>query len=218
MKKFGAALAAVVTMLTLATWGQSTNVYSKNAVGVIKVTIPTNRWILVSHQLNPLNTSNRVQDILGTNGVPDGTVALFFNGTHYISEEYVDGDGWIPGTNTIARGIGFWVRSPVGFDLFLTGEVPSETNTTVSLLTGYQLVSFPYPVETDITNSVLNTVAEDGDTILRFTGTNYVGAEFIEGDGWLPPDFKLKIGESYWYRSGGSKAWNEPKNKYYTYP
>ncbi len=216
MKKLS--IAAMIAAAVLSAAEAQTNVFSRNAVGVIKVAIPANRWTLVGYQLEPLNTSNRVADILGTNGIPDGTVALLFSGTSYQAEEYVEGDGWLPGTNLYRRGAGFWVRSPVGFDLYLTGEVPSATNTQVNLPAGYRLVSFPYPVEVDITNSVLNTVASDGDTILRFTGTNYVSAEYVEGDGWLPPNFKLKVGEAYWYRSMANKVWNEPKNAHYTYP
>ncbi|MCX7819218.1 MAG: hypothetical protein N2652_08430 [Kiritimatiellae bacterium] len=195
-----------------------TNVYSKNAVGVIRIDVPTNRWTLISYQLNPLNTSNRVGDVLGTNGIPDGTVVLLFNGVQYVGEEYLEGEGWLPGTNVLQRGIGFWIRAPVGFPLYLTGEVPAETNTAVNIGAGYRLISFPYPVEVDITNSVLNVVAEDGDAILRFTGSGYQAAEYIEGDGWMPGNFKLRVGESYWYKSGSSKVWNEPKNKHYTYP
>lgn len=195
-----------------------TNVFSRNAVGVIRVDIPSNRWALVAAQLDPMNSSNRISDVLGTNGIPDGTVALFFNGIRYVGEEFIEGDGWLPGTNLIQRGMGFWIRAPRAFSMYLTGEVPSQTNTAVSLGAGFQLISFPYPVEVDITNSVLQVVGQDGDTILRFTGTQYEGAEFIEGDGWLPPNFKLRIGEAYWYRSGSSKIWNEPKNRHYTYP
>ncbi len=195
-----------------------TNVYSKNAVGVIRVDVPANRWTLVSYQLNPLNTSNRVGEVLGTNGIPDGMVVLLFNGISYVAEEYIEGDGWVPGTNTLPRGVGFWMRAPSAFSLYLTGEVPSETNTTVNLPAGYRLVSFPYPVDVPISNSVLNVVAQDGDTILRFTGTGYEAAEYIEGDGWIPGNFMLRVGESYWYKSVSSKVWNEPKNVHYTYP
>jgi hypothetical protein len=207
-------LAAVLAAMSFA---QTTNVYSRNAVGVIRVDVPTNQWRLVSYPLDSMGPSNRVVDVIGTN-VPDGTVVLFFTGSSYVGETYYAGFGWWPGTNVITRGRGFWLRAPNGFALYLTGEVPAVTNTQVQLPSGYSLVSFPYPLGVGITNTLLNSIAQDGDLILRWTGSGYSGAAYYAGFGWWPSDFTLQVGEGYWYRSAATKTWNEPKNNHYTYP
>lgn len=211
------AIAAVSTVLAITAMAQ-TNVYSKNAVGVIRVDIPANAWRLVSSPLVPMGETNRVSDVLGTNDIPNGATVLFWNGLRYVAETFYAGFGWYPNTNTVARGYGFWLRAPSAFSLYLTGEVPSVTNTTVNLAPGYQLVAFPYPVDVPISNSVLNVVASNGDTILAFTGSNYVATTYYTGFGWFPGDFMLRMGQGYWYRAGSATEWNEPKNVHYTYP
>jgi hypothetical protein len=185
----------------------------------VKFDCVAGQYRIASFPLEPLRgTACAVPDIFGTNNLPDGLALLFFNGTNYNAEEYYDGYGWWPGTNEVKRGSGFWMMSYATTSIVLRGRIPTNTSTSIGLPTNYWFVSFPYPIEKQLTNSALNGIAHDGDILLRWSVTNWTGAAYDgEEGGWLPTDFKFKVGEGYWYKSvAATNTWIE--NKPYAVP
>jgi hypothetical protein len=93
----------------------------------------------------------------------------------------------------------------------LMGEVPALATNSMSFLEGFQIITYPYPVETSLTNSVLNDIAADGDLIYVYDG-GYVGYQYISAfGGWTPNNLILKPGMAFWYKSSAGKDWKEPK-------
>jgi len=205
-----AAAALLVASAALA----ETNVLSQNAVGYIKVAITNSDWHLVGSQFDSLEGgASTIGDLLGTN-VPNATQAYIFDASEsrYIGEQFVAAfGGWTPGTNHIDRGDGIWVKTPSAHDFLLMGEVPALATNSMSFLEGFQIITYPYPVETSLTNSVLNDIAADGDLIYVYDG-GYVGYQYISAfGGWTPNNLILKPGMAFWYKSSAGKDWKEPK-------
>jgi len=194
-------------------------VTSVNAVGYVKMNTVANKWSLMGAPFSKIGGGTgplTISDVFGTNGIPDSTIVLFWNGHGYVGEGFIDGYGWDPGTNDVSRSDGFWFTAPVSSPIVLSGEVPAASyasNTVTALTHGYQMISYPYPVSIAITNTALATSASDSDILLQWTGSNYVGEGFIEGYGWDPGTMVLQPGAGYWYfRNGaGSAVWTEPK-------
>lgn len=219
MKKLGALIVglSLVAGAVLA----ANPVTSVNVVGFVQSTVGANKFKSVGWSFNVVGASGgaaTIGQILGTNGIPDLTAVYIWNGMQYIGESYYDGIGWDPGTNLISRGDGFWISSPDQFVVTTSGEVPSTmaASTTNALAHGYQMLCYPYPVAIDLTNSSLNSIATDLDSIYVWTGSNYVGYSYYDGIGW-DPGMVMKPGEGFWYyREGSSATWVE--NKPYSTP
>jgi hypothetical protein len=197
-------------------------VTSVNAVGYVNVSLQSNVWNLVCMPFEKIDKTNptvgEVFDPDGS-GLPAGLAVLLWNGVTYVNEDYYAGYGFYPGTNVIVRGSGAWVRSPVSIILSLAGQVPSTNVTTTTLLPGYNLMSFPYPVAMAISNTVLQSLGSAGDSILKVLPTGgYANADFYAGFGWYPADFLLNPGEGYWYKSQAAISTNWNQTKPYDWP
>jgi len=216
MKKLGALLVGL-GLVTGSVFAEASNsAVSVNAVGFVNVSLQSNVWKLVCMPFDKVdNTLPTIGDVLDPNGnsLPNGLTVLLWNGITYVNEDYYTGFGFYPGTNKLVRGSGAWVRSPSDITIAIAGQVPSTNQTTTAIDPGYNLVSFPYPVSTPISNTVLQVIGSVGDSILRATPTGYDSADFYLGFGWYPADFMLNPGEGYWYRSQSLTAtnWNQPK-------
>jgi hypothetical protein len=158
-----------------------------------------------------------VNDIFGTS-VPVGTLVYSFDGTRYQIEEFIEGEPnfWDPGTNDLSRGKGFWYKAPSAGMVSMVGDVPGSSTaatTGVRLVEGFQLLSFPYPVSTSITNTVLNSVASVGDIIYQWINGGWALSEFLEGTGWETL-VVFQPGEGFWYRradGNGPASFSEQK-------
>jgi hypothetical protein len=206
-------LASAALLITSAALAE-TNVLSQNAVGYIRKSTAEGNWNLIGMQFDTLDGETIViGDVLGTNGVPNNTKVFIYDkiGATYLSETYYDGFGWHPGTNAIERGDGVWVKTPASHDFFVMGEVPSAATNNFSLVGGFQIITYPYPVERALTNSILNDIAENNDKLYTFDGTNYTTYTYYDGFGWNPNDLIFEPGMAFWYRSGSGASWSEPK-------
>lgn len=194
-------------------WADSiTNVYSVNAVGYVRMDVQAGQFYMIGVPLNVIGGGGvTISDLLGTAGCPEGTLAYVYNGQGYAIEEMLDG-AWDPGTNTVQRGKGFWLKPSEQATINLSGEVPGKRNsatTTTELVEGFQMLCFPYPVSVNLDNAGMALSASEGDTIYLWNG-GYSIHEFIDGL-WDPAITDLAVGQGFWYKrnSTGAVSWNE---------
>jgi hypothetical protein len=213
---------AVVALVAMAV--QAVEVKSENVAGVISVTVGASEYKLVGVTLDDMDSLNpTLADVLGTDGVPDGTVVYFFNGTGYEGHTYYadEPSGWFTdddelSTVEIDRVTGFWVYAPSSHTFTLTGEVP-DYDTPVMLDSGYQIANYPFPAPVALADSAIGQNANDGDVIYVLEGGDYVGHTYYadEPSGWFLDDdsespLVFNPGDSFWYyRTGSGASYNE---------
>lgn len=207
---------AVVALAAIAV--QAVDVQSENVAGVINVDAGEGEYVLVGTSLDDFDVMfPTLEDALGTD-VPDNTTVYMYNGSEYEGHTYYAGAGWYDdggvSTATVDRVTGFWIFAPVAHTFSLMGEAP-DYDTPISLDSGYQIVTYPFPAEVALTNSVLGASAADNDTIyvLNESG-DYEGHTYYAGAGWYDDvglsELVFEPGMSFWYyRSGGVTNLNE---------
>jgi hypothetical protein len=237
MKKTALVLGGILSLgLVATTFAQTTtNVYSKNAVGYVNLSLPKG-FTPVAVPLTDSTVPLTVTKVFGTT-IPDGTSLYFYNSTlqkyRTITYSVPDG-GWIddetgdPAANTeLPRNQGLWVNLPdmgedVKLNVSIVGEVPSAQNaatTEVSVANGFALICYPYPTSTLFTNTTLSIGAVDGDSIYAWkTGGGYASGTYSPSDGgWIddetgePLGLMLQPGRSYWYRASAVRVAAETK-------
>lgn len=104
-------LILAMSLVAAVAMAAETNVTSVNVVGYIKLQVEASKYYLVGIQFDSMTAINpTVNDIFGSNSVPDGTQVLLYNGAGYDYEQYVDTIGWMPGTSVLQPGQGFWFK------------------------------------------------------------------------------------------------------------
>jgi hypothetical protein len=203
-------------------FADTTNVYSKNAVGYIQKQVSADVYYLVSCPL-VMKSSGPVlpSDVFGNTVFADATSLYIFDRVtqEYISEAYLDGVGWYPGTTDLSRGKGFWFTSPVTTNLSFIGEVPGVTTTSTNLVPGFQLVAYPYPATVLITDTALQSIVVDSDSVWKWnpSTSEYISYAYLNEIGWIPEVPTLSPGDGFWFqRLGSSTSWTETKP--YTFP
>lgn len=192
-------------------------VFSVNAVGYVKKTVPPGEFALVA---NPLNVTaeggNSLANVLPD--VPLGTVVFEWNGAGFNEYTWTEiagigsfwgGDG--ADSATLNTGEGFYIRnnSDADLELVFVGEVPQGT-LNVPLVSGFSLVSSPVPqrglLETD-----LGLAPEVGDTVFEFTGTGFNEFVFEEiagiGTFWSPEEPTIDVAQGIFYRTETARDW-----------
>lgn len=212
-------IVAVVAMAASISYGQ-TQVLSRNAVGYVRLTAATGTFNFVSHNfVNIDGAAITVTNLLGDQ-VPAGSIVYLWNEATqgYISESRAP-FGWTPGTNIIERGRGFWLKMADSaasnqYQIYLMGEVPDATNSDNAVI-GFNMVGYPYPVETYWTNTDLAKNAAVGDIVYFWTGSGY-GSASLSPIGWIPATNMVTPGMGFWFKSSAAVAWDETKP--YTWP
>jgi hypothetical protein len=211
-------LSILAVILLVAVAAQAAEVKSANVAGVINVAVEAGQYALVGVQLDDMDTASpTIGDVLGTEGVPDGTKVLLLDGLTYVDHIYYDGFGWYqgadPSTAVVDRVTGFWIKCPVAHTFAITGEVP-DYSTPVTLDSGYQILTYPFPAEKALADTDIGANAVDGDKILVLEGGSYVDHIYYDGFGWYqgadPSDLVFSYGQSFWYkRAGGTVSFDE---------
>ena len=214
---------------------QTNQVLSRNAVGYVKVTAPSNSLILVRNDFESLTGgSPAVSNLIGTQ-VPVGASLYIWDRS---SQQYRSSSlntpargGWGTfGTNQIKRGESFFLRIPSAagisnqYEVYLMGEVPDSTTaptTTVTGVSGLGMWGHPYPVATQLTNIGVVAGAAVGDTIYLWSVSNQNYASFSRNTpargGWGgATNVVLNPGEGFWLRSSITQNWSTIKP--YTWP
>jgi hypothetical protein len=151
--------------------------------------------------------------------LPLGTKVSTYNGGYQFStyEESVDYGTWPPTTNVgwsadldLSGQAGFWVQN---FDIsqqvaVVAGEVELADSVTNSIEPGLQLVSYPYPVATTVTNLGLNAAV--GDKVYVYDSGYQISTyeESVDYGTWPPTtnvgwsaDYNIDVGEGFWVQS-----------------
>ena len=190
---------------------------TSSVVGFRKIDEPAG-FHISGMQFN-VTTNNSPETIYGDT-LPSGSKIYKWTGSGYSSATYgpvfVPGQGLVTKWNaslTLDQGEGYWVESPSAVDASFYGEVPLADTVTNSISAGFQLCSFPYPIDRVITNLGFTPIS--GDKIYVWNGSSYAsssyGQVFVPGQGlvtkWNNETLSISVGEGFWYESGVNTNW-----------
>jgi hypothetical protein len=212
MKKLGITL-AVVAFAAVAAQAQTA---SANVVGYVKQGNSAGLQIQGIQFTSSSDTT--VQGLFGNTLPVDSKVYTYAAGTGpYDIATYQAGffglpDSWDKDI-TLALGTSFWVELPAGsasVTNIQSGEVSSDASIDISIVTGLQLLSNPYPVETTVQGSGFSATV--GDKIYVYSNTGgYDIATYQEGFFGLPDswdkDITIGVGLGFWYEAAGPQTW-----------
>ena len=215
MKRF--IVPAVVAILIGGSAFADTNVVSSvNVVGYNQVAILSNQLVLVSLDFN--TTNNTVAGLFGS--LPTGSqVSIWDPSPAPTGQKWnVYGKirtGWSPsGTNVIAIGSGVFIKGASATNIWLAGDVPTnETATIVTASNLLKILSYPYPADMPLTNTVLAKGAATGEQISLWTTNGWAVYGKIR-TGWNPTTITnvvLKVGDAMFYKGVTNRAVNEVK-------
>ncbi len=229
MKKIIIATLAL-TLAGSAAFAQTTNaVLSRNAVGYVKIDVPTNKFAMVGPVFQAIGGgSQTLGEIVGSNGVP-ASMQIFYwnpNAQTYAIATFDPEDGWTSAaTNVVPAGRGFFLKAPANtnFAYYLMGEVPDATNRAITGTGGggFNQFAYMYPVARAFSNLTIATQATASDqiSVWNVTSQTYTFYTYDPEDGW-PPALMSRImqpGEAFFYKDAGTAVvWNETKP--YTWP
>jgi hypothetical protein len=216
---------ALLTMVASMSYGQVTQVVSRNAVGYVRVEAEKGKFYALRYDFFSVDGSPvPIVDMIGDQ-VPQGSAAYKFQqGVGYIAENK-GLFGWFPGTNTYEPGEGFWLAVPGTavsnvYNVFLMGEVPDRftapTSMPINVASGFSLLGFPYPTEMPWTSTVLASNAVQGDAMYKFDPDVGYISENRGLFGWFPGTNVLYPGDGFWVSSSVGGTWEEVKP--YTWP
>jgi hypothetical protein len=196
-----------------------TNVYSRNAVGAVRVDIPpSGQFVMCGFNFTPLG-SNEVSllTLLGTN-LPAHTSNPTRATRVYIWDPAALGGGgylsvylrspsyqWhtilenTPTNPMLRAGAAFWIQSsqlaPTSMPVFIMGEVLSTNDIDRSLGAGFSMVANPYSAPLDLNDTNINWIA-DGATGHNTNPTRADNVYVWNGAGYN--NFFLKL-DGKWY-------------------
>jgi hypothetical protein len=198
-------------------------VTSANIVGYNKDVSPVGLHIAGMQFINGAST---VVDVYGDQ-LPQGTVIYkYVPGAGYATslyDEYFDAElgdfviGWDPKDLDLSGEQGFWVQNnSVGSaTAIMSGEVNIAASVTNSIVTGLQLLTMPYPVQTVIVDA--GFAPAQGDVVYKYVpGAGYATSlydEYFDADlgdfviGWDPKDLTFEVGEGIWYSAVAPGTW-----------
>jgi len=219
MKRFGIA-ASVLCLTTALALAQSTSeVTSVNAVGYLRVSVPSNALALVTLDFEYLGdgnftVTNLIGDQLGTSG---DTVFIWDRVAKKYNIESRGRFGWSPGTNVIRRGDGIWLKNTAvtAKEVVFTGEVPDSNTaptTTLQNLTAIDAVGYAYPADVAFTNTTLCKNSKNGDTLFLWDVVTQNYVIYSNGRfGWNPSvdAVTVKMGEAFWFKTATPTNWTE---------
>lgn len=144
--------------------------------------------------------------------LPVGSKIYVFNGAYTISTFqpgfFGSPDFWDNALD-IGQGVGYWVEVPAGTHASITsGEVYAQDTVSTSIVAGFQLVSYPYPVVRTVTQLGFSPTV--GDKIYKFDGaytiSTYQPGFFGSPDFW-DNNFSIGVGEGFWYETVVPATW-----------
>ncbi len=206
MKKISSLL-TILFAISFAAHAQT--VGSANVMGYTKITIPSNQYVLVS--LDFENTNNTINDLFGD--LPTGAQVSTWDiaGQSYVTFAKTRGGWGTGGTNKIEIGSGIFLKLPADSQetTLLSGDVPNEGTSTVSVVSGYKLLAYPYPAGIAFTNTSLAKDGISGDQLSIWNNgwTTYARTR----GGWSSEvnDLQLEVGQAFFYNSSSARDVDE---------
>lgn len=200
-------LTAALSAIAIGTATAQT-VYSVNAVGYIRLEIPSG-FSIIANQLDSGN--NTVGSLIPT--APDGTTIYKFTGNGYSIVSFDELDGaWLPdGDLTLNPGEAAFVRNVTTSPMTVTfvGEVPQGA-LSQQLPDGFSMQSSQVP-QAGLVTADLGMPAQDGDTVYQFSNAanGYVINTFDGLDeAWLPAEPSIAVGEGFFLRKITAGTWD----------
>ncbi|HMP74343.1 MAG TPA: hypothetical protein PKE55_13875 [Kiritimatiellia bacterium] len=223
MKKLALAIAGSAI---IAAGAYAQQVLSRNAVGYVKLDIAKGTLALVHNPFLPLQSPTLTVTNLFGNQLPNGSALFIWDpaSQSYLSETRTFA-GWLPGTNALDPGRGFFINIPASavsnnYTVFMMGEVPDRfTQPTASLgvVSGLNLLGFPYPTQEFWTNTTLAASLPSGSAVFIWNqGTQSYSSETRTFAGWLPGTALFQPGQAFFVNTSAGSTWNVVKP--YTWP
>ena len=214
MKKL---IMATAVLACVASVVSAETVSSANIVGYTKDIAADAEFHISAMQF--INATNSPETIYG-DVMPKDTAVYLYNGSGYDISTYTDvfvpGQGLVLKWTTdldLANGVGYWLETPSAAEAVLSGEVPVADSITNSIATGFQLLSYPYPVSRMV--SQLDLAPAEGDSVYVFNGSGYdistYTKVFVPGTGlvlkWSDESLQIDVGEGFWYEAVAPQTW-----------
>lgn len=182
-------------------------VYSVNVVGFQKMTLERGKLYLIATAFEDINGNVlHAADVIGDQ-LPINSECHFYDGSPYQSDARGFA-GW--SSNIEFRGfMGFWVKVPAGaanptYDLVLKGQVPMDSTVSNVVVSGLNMLGFPYTADVDFTNTALYASSQINDELHIFnsaTGLYDSYAKSFAGWGASGEALVLEQGVGFWYKS-----------------
>jgi hypothetical protein len=231
VKKISVSLLALLLISASFAFAQEEGVYSANALGYIKKTVPPEgKLACVTIPLHSLTDDTNVfgRTTLSQQ-MPAGSTVYFWNPTDQLwSGGIKSSKGWSSGISNrmVVAGEGFFLRSPAdqttGIPITFAGEVPSEATLSRAVAGGNALaiVGNPYPSDFAFGTSTLAANATAGSTVYFWDPTNQLWSGGIKSSkGWSSGISNRVVAatEAFFLREAGSGSIWSPE-KPYTWP
>jgi hypothetical protein len=203
---------AAAALISASAFAQT--VTSANIVGYVKNEGPTGFHIAGMQFDNPTNS---LSTVFGDT-LPKGSQVYTFDSGYTIAEYddvFVPITGlvtkWQPDT-VLTSGEGFWIELASPVTNIFSGDVPMNDVITNSIVEGFQLCVYPYPVDRVITN--LGFSPSKGDRIYTYDGGYSIaeyGDVFVPIVGlvtkWAPETTAISAGQGFWYETTNATDW-----------
>ncbi len=195
---------------------------SGSSMGIVGIThVQQNQGFYIAGMQYNSGQTNTPLTIYGDT-LPLGSKVYKWNGTGYQPSEYTlvfdfdllqDVEKW-DADFSLDSGEGYWVEVPSATSSYLNGNVPVDDAITNSIAAGFQICSYPYPVDCAITN--LGFTPSLGDKIYVWNGTGYQSSEYTlvfdfdllqDVEKWDNETMVVKVGQGFWYESTVATNW-----------
>lgn len=245
---------AALTLASIALLARAeTTVSSVNVVGYVQKALVPGQYLLAGVNFTIAGEEPTLKDIVGTNQLRAASnyafadrVVLFDPDTStYQAYALYDGDRqfypcnnlneWNTGTATnpiVSVGTGFWIIPASGVTttntIYLAGDVVQVATQEVELLSGYQLVAYPFSSDQAIadlstSNLTANANYAFADRIVTFKNGQYQAYGLYTDRKWYPcntveewnnaiaeTDYVISLGEGFWFIANGAKTSSQP--------
>lgn len=219
LKKAGTGVCVGVLLFAAVANGQQ--VFSRNAVGVIRQALKPGLNLISTPLLEVGGAVPTLATIFGDQLPDRSEVHLFDLDNGYRTFTWRRGD-WRDsqgntgqGNRPVPRGAGMWVKNPSAEDVVvrIAGEVPADT-ALVQLKPGLQLISFAFPAERRVADAGL--IPQDRDEIHAFSPeTGYRSYTYRRGvwrdQNGQEVELVLMPGVAYWYKTSAERTWTQAK-------
>jgi hypothetical protein len=218
MKKTSVLVAVAAIAMTGAVALAQTNVYSRNAVGAVRIEVPpAGQFVMAGFSFKPIGADTiTLKDLLGTNQLVKGTTLPTFATRVYIWDPSLGGGGGylavfqkadgnfyktaqtsVQTNPVITTGQAFWIQSPnnsaTSMPIFIMGEVLSSNDTDRIHTAGFLMIANPFSAPMNLNDTNINWIADGakGHASLPTLADNvYVWNGVGYDRFWLKPDGK----------------------------
>jgi hypothetical protein len=205
-------LTAAFSAVGLASSMAQTAVYSVNAVGFVKLTIPVGLSMISNPLDNKAANGNTISNLFAA--APDDTTLYPFGptttlpaATGFSPNQKSFGD-WSRPTDLLEPGAGVFIQnvSNAPFDIIFVGDV-KQGDLSNPLPQGLSIRSSQVP-QAGALQTALGYTPQENDTIFQFDNSinNYKPAALFQFDAWNAEPV-VGVGEAFWLQKDAASTW-----------